>query len=78
MYVINLLLKSRLTVIIFLWTRKTCKNLDNTYKQQSVAKTMGKTAIGQFCVSTPFPLLTMLKSNEKKLHQAVLWTRNIV
>ena len=33
---------------------------------------------GQFCVSTPFPLLTMLKNNEQKLRQALLWVRNIV
>ena len=37
-----------------------------------------KLLFGQFCVSTHFPLLTMLKNNEQKLRQAMLWVRNIV
>ena len=32
----------------------------------------------QLSVSTPFLLLTMLKSHEQKLRQAMLWVRNIV
>ena len=32
----------------------------------------------QLSVSTPFLLLTMLKSHEQKLRQAMLWVCNIV
>ena len=42
-------------------------------------KNYGKTLLfGQFCVSTPFPLSTMLRNNEQKLRQAMLRVRNIV
>ena len=30
----------------------------------------------QFCVSTSLTLLTMLRNNEQKLRQAMLWVRN--
>ena len=33
---------------------------------------------GQFCVSTAFPLSTMLRNNEQKLRQAMLRVCNIV
>ena len=33
---------------------------------------------GHMYVSYPFPLLTMLRNNEQKLHQAMLWVCNIV
>ena len=48
-------------------------------KLQSVTKIMGKKMLlEQFCVSTPFPPLTMLRNNEQDLRQAMLWVRNIV
>ena len=37
-----------------------------------------KLKFGQLSVSTPLLLLTMLKSHEQKLRQAMLWVRNIV
>ena len=37
-----------------------------------------KLLFGQFCVSLPFPLLTMLRNNEQNLCQAMLSIRNIV
>ena len=37
-----------------------------------------KVLFGQFCVSLPFPLLTMLRNNEQNLRQAMLSVRNIV
>ena len=37
-----------------------------------------KLLFGQFCVSTPFLLLTRLKNNEQKLHQAMLWVCIII
>ena len=37
-----------------------------------------KPLFGQFCVSLPFPLLTMLRINEQNLRQAMLSVRNIV
>ena len=45
---------------------------------QSVTKIMEKLLFGQFCVSLPVPLLTMLRNNELNMHQAMLWVRNIV
>ena len=39
---------------------------------------MGKLLFEQFFVSTPFPLLTMLRNNEQTLVQAMLWVRNII
>ena len=37
-----------------------------------------KRLFGQLLVSTPFPLLTMLRNNEQNLRQAMLWILNIV
>ena len=37
-----------------------------------------KLLLGQFRVSPPFPLLTMLRNNEQNLRQAMLWVCNIV
>ena len=39
---------------------------------------MGKTAISITFCFYPFPLSTMLRSNEQKLRQAMLWVRNTV
>ena len=44
----------------------------------SVTKIMEKLLFEQFHVSTPSPLLTMLRNNEQNLRQTVLWLRNIV
>ena len=43
-----------------------------------MTKIMGILLFGQFCVSTPFLLLTMLRNNEQKLRQAMLWICNIL
>ena len=32
----------------------------------------------QFRVSTPFPLLAMLRNNDQNFRQAMLWVRNIL
>ena len=50
--------------------------LQHTYNQRQ--KLWKKLLFGQFCVSTLFPLLTMLRNNDQKLRQAMLWVRNIV
>ena len=47
----------------------------NIYNQWQ--KLWEKLLFGQFCVSLPFPLLTMLRNNERSLRQAMLWVRNI-
>ena len=39
---------------------------------------MGKTTIWVIDVSTPFPLLTMLRNNEPNLRQAMFYAYNIV
>ena len=43
-----------------------------------MTKIMGILLFGQFCVSTPFLLLTMLRNNEQKLRQAMLWVCDII
>ena len=48
----------------------------DTYNQSQ--KLWGKPLFGQFCVSLPFPLLTMLRKNERSLRQELLWVRNVV
>ena len=47
-----------------------------TYNQRQ--KLQEKLLSEQFRVSTPFSLLTMLRTNEQNLRQAILWFRNIV
>ena len=37
-----------------------------------------KRLFGQFYVSLAFPLLAMLRNNERSFRQATLWVRNIV
>ena len=41
-------------------------------------KLWGKLLFRQFCVSPPFPLITMFRNNEQNLRQAMLSVRNIV
>ena len=73
-------------ILLILMAKITLKNIldklvDNVtdvlnfdFNLQSVTKLL----FGQFCVSTPFPLLTMLRNNEQNLRQVMLWVRNIV
>ena len=46
---------------------------DNHWQQLWV-----KVRTRRFCVSLPFPLLTVLKNNQENLPQGMLWVRNIV
>ena len=48
------------------------------YQATSVTKIMGKLLFEQFCVSIPFPRLTMSRKNEQKLRQVMFWVSNIV
>ena len=73
-------------ILLILMAKITLKNIldklvDNVtdvlnfdFNLQSVTKLL----FGQFCVSTPFPLLTMLRNNEQNLRQVMLWVRTIV
>ena len=51
-------------------------------KAQSFISTISekwkKLLFGQLRVSTPFPLLTVLRNNKQNFRQAMLWVRNIV
>ena len=47
------------------------------YIYNQLQKLWEKLLFGQFRVSTPFPLLTMLRNNEQNLRQAMLWVGNI-
>ena len=46
--------------------------------RQSVKKLREKQLFERFCVSTFFPLLAMLRNNEKNLHQSMFCVRNIM
>ena len=51
-------------------------HINTDYNQ--LQKLWGKLLFEQFRVSTPFPILTMLRNNEQNLRQAMLWVCNIV
>ena len=55
----------------FCFHRKTKRTLKKSYNQ--CQKLWEKLLFGQFCISAAFPLLTILRKNEKKLRQAMLW-----
>ena len=58
-----------------LWSSGSCQKLV-TYSQGQ--KIWEKLLFGQFCISLPFSLLTMLRNNERILRRAMLWVHNIV
>ena len=58
-----------------LWGSESCQKLVTYNKGQKIWE---KLLFGQFCVSLPFSLLTMLRNNERILRRAMLWVRNIV
>ena len=51
--------------------KKLTKSLKNSYNQWQ--KIWEKLLFRQFCISTPFPLLTVLRNNEQNLGLAMLW-----
>ena len=56
-----------------------CTALSSAATQlQSATKIMGETAIWTILCFYPVPLLTMLRNNDQKLFQAMLWVRNII
>ena len=48
------------------------------FLDSQLQKLWEKLLFGQFCVANSFPLLKMLRNNEQKLSQAMLWVCNII